>query len=607
MEAGDDVKMRTIRQRMNETRLRNKLVITYFVASIIPIIVISFTIYQFSAENVEDASQEFVSLYISQATTNLDNFLERHNQTTQSVLLERDIMSILGDKRADSMEDIIKNKRIIQRYFGRTTTNYPEIETIFLIDVNGDIYDYTKDADKVNIEILRQQEWYKNIRPAEHSMFVTAVHDRSYYGINQEGAAFTVGRVLWNFNGSYAGMILFDMNPSHLIQLSKDFLSIGNRYDIALIITDKEDRFIYHSDAATGKRDWKDLIGETYGSPTDKQNDTMVLSKETIGGRFLLSMEIPLHKLLSRINNIKEVTIWVIIGCLLFIIMISVVFSYKITKPIQDLRRSMKQVELGQYSSLIHLPPGSDEITSLIKSYNNMIQKIKELIEDVFMAGMKRKQAQLVALQSQINPHMLYNTLESIRMKAVVKEQDEIAEMIKILAKMFKYSLRKEGEANLIRNEVEYAANFIFLQNIRYDHRFTLEVALSERVLHSTIIPMIFQPIVENSIKHGFRDYNTYLHIKIEEVSIENNDVLIRIIDNGTTLSKERAEEINHLLQRVNNNVPHLDVMEQEIDSGIGLCNIAERIKLHYGEQYYLKLTSHDNQGAIVEMLIPLL
>ena len=173
--------------------------------------------------------------------------------------------------------------------------------------------------------------------------------------------------------------------------------------------------------------------------------------------------------------------------------------------------------------------------------------------------------------------------------------------------KIFKYSLKKQGEQNLIRHEVEYAANYIFLQNIRYDNRFTLEVSLSEQVLNTSIIPLVFQPIVENSIKHGFRDYNTHLHIKIEEILLETNDVLIRITDNGATLSKEHADEINYLLQQTNASELRPDRIEQETDSGIGLMNIAERLRLQYGEQYYLKIRSEGNLGTVVEMLIPLL
>jgi two-component system sensor histidine kinase YesM len=103
-------------------------------------------------------------------------------------------------------------------------------------------------------------------------------------------------------------------------------------------------------------------------------------------------------------------------------------------------------VEVGDYSNVLKIPPANDEIGALVKSYNKMIFKIKELIEDVYMSGMKRKQAKFLALQFQINPHMLYNTLESIRMKAVVRGQDEIAEMIKVLSRMFRHSLQEREE-----------------------------------------------------------------------------------------------------------------------------------------------------------------
>lgn len=592
-------------RQIGKLKLRNKLMISYFVASLVPIIFISYTIYQLSAVSVEEASQEFASLYISQATTNLDNFVDRHNQSTQSVLLERDIMGILSSEQTFTMDQIIENKAIIQRFFSRMMATQSEIKTIMLVDTKGDIYHHTNTPDIVNTSILREQLWYRNIRESEHSMFITTVHDKSYYGNDKTGAAFTVGRVLWNYNGSYAGMILLDMDPSHLIQLSKDFLSIGNRYDIRLVITNDSGGLIYHSDAATGKRPWKDFIGKLYASNiTDSMSDTIVLSKEAKQGKFLLSTEIPLRKLLARINNIKQVTLGAIIVCLIFIVIISIVFSFKITKPILDLRRSMKQVELGHYSVSIQVPSANDEISGLVKSYNNMIQKNKELIEDVYIAGMRRKQAQFLALQSQINPHMLYNTLESIRMKAVVKGQDDIAEMIKVLARMFKHSLSKQGERNLVRHEVEYAANYIFLQNIRYDNRFTLEVHLSDQVLDTPIVPLAFQPIVENSIKHGFRGYSKHLHIRIEEVRMEPNDVLIRILDNGTALSEDRVQEINFILQQAADAGGHNPDLDDQ--DGIGLRNIAERLKLQYGERYYLKISSVREKGTVVEMLIPL-
>lgn len=597
----------TIRRRISEMKLRNKLMYSYFAASIIPLIVISLTIYNLSAKSVEETSKEFASMYISQATTNLDDFMDRYNRSTRSVLLETDIMGILNNRDQVTMEESIANKTVIQRYFGQMSSDYPEIETVMLISATGTIYHYTKDPDKVNTEQLQLQTWYKRIQESETALFITPVHDKSYYGNRKVDAAFTIGRVLHNYNGSYAGMILLDMDPSHLINLNEDFLLLGNRYNIKMIITNDEGEIIYHSNGATGKKSWNDIISERYfPDVSGKRHDTIVLTKEADGGKLRIITEIPLKTLLATISNIKHVTMWSIMVFLVFVALLSIFFSYKITKPVLNLRRSMKQVELGNYTSLIHTPASNDEISNLVKSYNKMIIKIRQLIEDVYLAGIKRKQAQFLALQAQINPHMLYNTLESIRMKAVVKEQDEIAEMIKILARMFRHSLGKQHERNLVRHEVEYAANFLFLQNIRYDNRFMLEVRLSDKVMDSSIIPLVFQPIIENSIKHGFRDYSNQLHITIEDELTLSGDVLIRITDDGFSMTAEKAKRINELLHQSELGATHLITDDPDAESGIGLCNIAERLRLQYGDAYCLRVRIDEEKGTVVEMLIPL-
>ncbi|MEK4476245.1 histidine kinase [Paenibacillus sp. FSL R7-0048] len=596
-----------IRRRIGEMKLRNKLMFSYFVASIIPIIVISFTIYHLSAKSVEQASKEFASMYISQATTNLNDFVDKSNRITRSVLQETDIMGIMNNRSQLTMEDSIETQKVISGYFGQMSMEYPEIETVMLISADGKIYDYTKAPDKVNTDRLVEQVWYKHIRGSETALFITPIHDKSYYGNSKGDATFTVGRILRNYNGSYAGMILLDMDPVHLINLNEDFLMLGNRYNIKMIITNDEGELIYHSDGATGKKAWKDIIDDKYFADLSRSGqDNIVLSKDAYDGRLRINTEIPLKNLLATINNIKHVTIWSIIVFLFFIALLSILFSYKITKPVLNLRRSMKQVEIGNYTSLIQAPVANDEISNLVKSYNKMIIKIKELIEDVYLAGLKRKQAQFLALQAQINPHMLYNTLESIRMKAVVKEQDDIAEMIKILARMFRHSLGKQREYNLVKHEVEYAANFLFLQNIRYDNRFVLDVRLSDRVLGTPIIPLVFQPIIENSIKHGFHNYDSQLHITIEEEITETGDVLIRITDDGYSMTAEKAFEINELLCLSDLGGMYQNTDDGNGEGGIGLYNIAERIRLQYGDTYVLRVRSDEEAGTVVEMRIPL-
>lgn len=589
-----------IKSSIQKMRLRNKLMASYMVALIIPLLIISLTIYNLSANSLEDASEEFASMYTSQTITTIDDFVEGYDQITKSILVDTDIIRLLGNEEQLTMDQLIDNKSIIQRVLVRMLTLKPEIKTVILVSANSIVYPYSRTGVPVDESILLSQEWLKNIRDSKENLVITTVHDRSYYKDQGTGAFFTVGRVLLNYDGSYAGMLLLDLDPYDLIKLNEDFLLAGNRYDIRLVITNRDGGVIYHSDATTGKQTWEEIINQQY--KPGNSDDLIVLSNKSNKGNLLLSTEIPLDKLLAKIRNIKNVTLLAIMICIIFIILISFLFSYRITKPIQDLRRSMKRAETGQYTPITLVPLSNDEIGGLVISYNKMILKIKELIEDVFIAEIKQKQAKFLALQTQINPHMLYNTLESIRMKAIVTGQHEIADMIKILARMFKLALRNEIGVNLIRHEVEYAANYIKLQNIRYDNRFTLEVRLSDDVLNTAMIPLVFQPIVENCITHGFQDYNNVLNIVIDEKIIGHDKVLIRIMDNGTKLSAERALDINRVLQMAESDKFKL---EMDTGEGIGLKNIAERIKLQYGDKYYVEIRAEIGIGTIVELCIP--
>lgn len=248
---------------------------------------------------------------------------------------------------------------------------------------------------------------------------------------------------------------------------------------------------------------------------------------------------------------------------------------------------------------------GGDEIGSLVHSYNKMIITIRTLIEDVYIGEIKQRQAKFIALQNQINPHMLYNTLESIRMKALVKDDDETADMIKILARMFRLTLNKEGRQHSVRHELEYTANYLQLQNIRFDHSFRLELNIPDEMLDCSIIPLVFQPIVENSINHGFEDYSRIMTITIEGHWTDEREMLLRITDDGAGMSPDKQVQLLAALEGADSHKYKLEDVNDQPEKGLGLQNIAERIKLHYGEKYYLTIVAGIQDGTSIEVLIP--
>nr|WP_224723891.1 sensor histidine kinase [Paenibacillus vietnamensis] len=586
-------------------RFQNKLMAGYLLACVIPLLGVSAIIFHQSAEGLEDSSQEFASLYTSQIRTTLNEFLNEYDKVTKSVLVDSEVINKLRGERSLSMDELIIQRVAVQRLLMRVALLKPEIGTVMLVSGNNSVYQYTTTTSRVNESMLLSREWYKRLRSSDDTFFITGLHDRSYYEDKGAGAVVTVGRVLFSSDGAYAGILLIDLDPFALLQLDHDFVLARDKYGMSVIISNRQKEIVYHSDAASGRLSWEQVLnsGAEY-IKDDGSQDHIILSGNTSQENLLIKTVIPRSKLLQKINRIKGMTVIVILTSCLVITLISLGLSYTITKPIKALRRKMKQAETGQYLPIENEQAG-DEIGSLVHSYNRMIITIRTLIEDVYMAEIKQRKAKFIALQHQINPHMLYNTLESIRMKALVKDDEETAGMIKILARMFRLTLGKEGRHHSVKHELEYTANYLQLQNIRYDNTFRLDIKIPDEMMDCSIIPLVFQPIVENSINHGFESYSRTLNIGIEGVWTEEGEILIRITDDGTGISSEKHKELLALLEDVESDKHKLEETDVPESGGLGLKNIAERIKLHYGERYYLTIRPGMDRGTVVEILIP--
>ncbi len=586
-------------------RFQNKLLAGYLLACVIPLLGVSAIIFHQSAAGLEDSSQEFASLYTSQIRTTLNEFIKEYDKVTKSVLVDNDLIYKIGQERSLPMDELIIQKVAVQRLLMRVALLKPEISTVMLISRDNSVYQYTTTTSRVNENMLLSRDWYKGLRGSEDTFFITGLHDRSYYEDKGAGAVVTVGRVLFSYDGAYAGILLIDLDPFTLLQLDHDFVLARDKYGMSVIISNRQNEIVYHSDAASGRLSWQQVLesGAEY-LKDDNSHDQIVLSGSTSQGNLFIKTEIPRSKLLQKINRIKGMTVAVILMSCLVITLISLGLSYTITKPIKSLRRSMKQAEAGQYLP-IEKEQANDEIGSLVYSYNKMIITIRTLIEDVYIAEIKQRQAKFIALQNQINPHMLYNTLESIRMKALVKDDEETAGMIKILARMFRLALGKEGKHHSVRHELDYTTNYLELQNIRFDNMFRLHIRIPDEMLDCSMIPLVFQPIVENSINHGFEDYSRPMNIEIEGVWTEEEEIRIRITDDGAGIPMEKREELIAMLEDAKSDKYKLEETDVAESGGLGLKNIAERIKLHYGDRYYLTIRPGAERGTTVEILIP--
>ncbi len=594
-------------ERIRNMRLQHKLTASYLIACLVPLFIVSLTIYQLAIRNLEDTSYEFTSIYNSQMITTIDDFVQEIDNITKSVLVDNDILNHLNNGKQTSMKELIDNQLTMQKLLMRINTLKSDVESVAFISHRGSSYQYFGTNDMVNEGKLMEQPWLQQLLQSRDKLTITPIHDRSYYDHPTGGAVFTAGRVVLTPDGKYAGVLLIDLDPASLIRLNDKFTIARDNYHIKLTVTTHDGGIVYDSDIAGGKGSWEELIGQIYVEPEQEgtKSSSILLSNRTQSGGLSVHTEIPRKKLFANMDRMKVVTVLAISLCIVAVLFISFLFSYSITKPVKRLRKSMMLAEDGVYMSIAP-SPSNDEINGLVRSYNKMILKIKTLIEEVYLAEIKQRHAKFLALQTQINPHMLYNTLESIRMKAMVSGDDQVAVMIKLLSRMFKLALGKNDETHLIRHELEYAVNYMELQNIRYDNRFTLNVRLSEEMKDVRITSLVFQPIIENSITHGFDGYDKELLIMVDG-EWSGNDLLIRISNNGGGISAERADEVNRQLQETEFDRHRLvnGDMEERSGNNIGLKNIAERIRLQYGNGYDLRIAPGHEGGTVVEIRIP--
>ena len=342
-------------------------------------------------------------------------------------------------------------------------------------------------------------------------------------------------------------------------------------------------------------------VGETAVRIETKEQ--IIIRDSAHDGELLVEAVIPRDQLMNKASKITAISAIVIGISVCTIIGLSILLSRTITHPLTALQEKMGGIGEGKYHKIEDYQ-SQDEVGSLIRHYNMMVEQIQKLINDVYLAQIKQKDAKLTALRTQINPHMLYNTLESIRMKALVKGDAEVAEMIKILSKMFRASLGKDDDQNTIRNELEYVENYIKLQNVRFQGRFHFTYEVPGELLDMPIVPLVFQPIVENCVEHGNRNKGQELSVRLTIEELDLQRIRVVFMDDGAGMTEEKMEQLNEMFAHMGQeNMTTKD--EIALGKSIGLRNIAERIYLKYGREYGIHILESSEKGTVITLLIP--
>lgn len=592
-------KARSIRNYISKVEIRKQLYIVYFIAGILPILIIgiyllintrSLVMNQHHSQAVADNVR--VRSIVLDATISIQNI-------SDNLFSDKALQSVLSGHYASSEEAYAACRAYdtLNDYAGR----YTEISRIHVYFNNPTMQDYGHFRKAT--EEIRSAEWY---RKAEESWGNHWVAVTSLDFLNNKQHELALVRKI-TLVGTHDYAVLF-------ISISGNYLkSRINTGDLITEVAVNKDPLFYATQYSR--------IGQPLGYPIDysqrfytyngivqyEDRDVMMQLSTLLMVRsqdkvYVATID---DKAIPNTNRITWISgLIVLIGLFVPFIMVSI-FSRTFSARIRTLRQEMHKVSSGDLN-IIEDFKGNDELVDLYSDLKIMIAGIKRMDEEIYSEKLARQEMinhqqrmQLEMLASKINPHFLFNTLETIRMKASSAGDREVATAIKLLGKSMRHVLETGGRLVSLKSELEYITVYLDIQKIRFKDRINYQINVSEAIDTEAyrILPLLLQPVVENAFIHGLEGKERDGHI-LMEISAADDMLLVTVSDNGMGMSHN---QLVNLLDRI-----HAPNRGEEHTGGIGLYNVCQRIRLYYGERYGLDITSALEVGTRVTIRLPL-
>jgi sensor histidine kinase YesM len=393
-------------------------------------------------------------------------------------------------------------------------------------------------------------------------------------------------------------LITMKVRPYGIEEILED---IKTTKDESILIFNDQNELIkaeYGTGAAFEQSNLNEIIERLSGSDVQEfyQEGNFWFFREVSGGKLKILMTVPIRSILEALNSTLVAGIAIGVIAVFISTICSVLFSRAFSKPIIELSAMMRTITIDDFSDVI-VKEREDEIGILHDSFGVMIDRNKRLIAQEYQSKIEKREAQLRALQAQINPHFMYNTLQVIGGMALKKDVPEVYKITTALGDIMRYSLNFSNEMVCLREEIQYFISYLTIQNERFGNRINLEINLEESLKEYLIPKLILQPLIENSLDHGLSNKSGEWRIILAGEMTSDGDLLLTLSDNGVGIEQDRLLQIQDNLRFE---------AEKSIKSGshIGLCNVNSRIKLKFAEDRYgISIKSNYGEGTMVRVL----
>ncbi|MDL2295450.1 sensor histidine kinase [Lachnospiraceae bacterium OttesenSCG-928-E19] len=546
------------------------------VVSLILILVLSVFFINRYIQNTTESALRNSEQVVSQTATTIDNIKEQMESRME--LLVREV-------------EHCSNQEEVQKYMDNFSEMQQDVAGVYIYNYQGDILIHGKNGQNIKGYDIKNLSYDEELFNSNDKIILSKPHVQSCY-VNYYPWVVTMAMKVDVDYLSDACYVVIDYQFSSIATYI-DNVGVGQRG--YCYIMDRYGDIIYHPK----QRLIYVGVAEENMNVVAKLNDgksllsTDIYCKQEIdNGQWNIVGVSYVNELIE--SQVKSFRLFVMIIAAISIvlsILSSAIVSRRVSHPVRRLVKAMKEFERNVEAFEYQSENSIQEIRSLSDSFSHMVFMIRELLQRIKQEEISLRKTELKALEAQINPHFLYNTLDSIQWMCERGKAEEAVEMIGALAKLFRISISKGRDLITIRNEVQHAENYLKIQKFRYRDEFVYSLEFDEELLNYYCNKITLQPIIENAIYHGIDTGNDTGEIIIRG-SREGDDILMQVIDNGQGMTEEQTATI---LQK-----------ERSDDSGIGLKNVNDRIKIYFGEEYGISIDSELDYGTTISIRLPI-
>lgn len=565
------------------------------------LIVITMAIFLFisvdyTKKTVLENSTDYTSRLVRQVNRDIDSYIDYMENISSMIIQGGDVQRYLFMKMPKEETEEVYGRIVTQ--FNTVVETRQDISNIAVVTPERDFI-INGGMDKLNENVsLQDVEWFEKALEGDESI-LTASHVQHVIRNNYKWVV-TLSKGIENpQTGENGGVFFIDLNYKLLKDLCENNSLATNSY---VFIVDEAGKIIYHPKQQLL---YNGLKEERIGEVLECASDSYFVTDERGGGEGKLYTVSVSEKTGWRVVGVADISelmknkeetesVYVLTAVILLgIAMVLAIFlATAITRPIKELKDSMKEVEKGNFENTAVVIRSDSEIDSLGNSFNLMTAKIRQLMKQNIYEQEEKRKSEMKALRSQINPHFLYNTLDSIIWMAEGGKNKEVVRMTSALARLLRQSISNDNERIPLEKEVDYAGSYLTIQKMRYKDKLEYEIEVAEDIKKEEIINLILQPLVENAIYHGIKYKGSKGLIRIVGYG-EGDHIVLKVIDNGIGMDEAALKGIFDKSRA------------SEGNNGVGVHNVQTRIRLYYGAEYGLHFESTLGEGTTVTIIIP--